>query len=417
MVNVDNTLFLQQRLSFKFHGIMLGNIMLHESMNVCNDSLNRMSMLKYYLVKSFKMMPLSKLTFDKNCNTILSTFGRQNRKDHKEVYDYVLQILGKRASTNDLNTIQDEYCFHPSNYIKATYGVFQSTKKIKWLSFLDRVILVLGAVYYQNCIQNLEKLNLNGIKKYLCMYNSNHIENLITQFMKLNGIPTYSLCEGLYFVEKKSVIIDSINYLHLETDHLITWGQSVIDEFVSVGVPKNRMVVGGYPHHVNISQFKRNTKLKRGLILLARYSYDSSNVALLNILSKYLDIYAISLKCHPNSDINKYSLFAEEHGMNIIGRDSTINNCLNNIDFDFAIAVNTTAYYESLMRGLPCMRYADGSFTLTPGYDDSFSNDKEFIKRIKEIEILMATDEYQNRVNKVLEYTMGIGINNYNNIL
>lgn len=45
--------------------------------------------------------------------------------------------------------------------------------------------------------------------------------------------------------------------------------------------------------------------------------------------------------------------------MDIIADELTVNDCLNKEAFDFAIAVNTTAYYEAYMRGLPCLRYLD----------------------------------------------------------
>ena len=102
--------------------------------------------------------------------------------------------------------------------------------------------------------------------------------------------------------------------------------------------------------------------------------------------------------------------------MNIVAKGKTINDCLNKQEYDFAIAVNTTAYYEAWMRGLPCLRFADGSFDLMSGLDDVFSSQKEFDKCMSYV---MDTDieKLQSHVDEMLRYVMGIGIDKYKEIL
>ena len=102
--------------------------------------------------------------------------------------------------------------------------------------------------------------------------------------------------------------------------------------------------------------------------------------------------------------------------MSIVDKGKTVNECLNNKDFDFAITVNTTAYYEALMRGLPCLRFSDGTFELQHGYADVFETKDEFESQIKAIKELEYVD-YQVLIEKELAYSMGIGIDNYQSIL
>lgn len=103
--------------------------------------------------------------------------------------------------------------------------------------------------------------------------------------------------------------------------------------------------------------------------------------------------------------------------MEIIPLETTISQSLKRGLYDFCIAVNTTVYYESLMRGIPCLRYYDGSFDLMFGYEkDVFETSSDYertIKNIKGHDII----EYQQIVNSVLKHSIGVGINNYSKIL
>lgn len=100
----------------------------------------------------------------------------------------------------------------------------------------------------------------------------------------------------------------------------------------------------------------------------------------------------------------------------MVEKAKTINDCLNPEAFDWAIAVNTTAYYESLMKGVPCFRFEDDIYQLPYGYEDKFETVGQLsfmIDTLKSKDI----DIYQKEIDAMLEYTMGIGINNYKEII
>lgn len=369
------------------------------------------STIKYLLFHCFDMSALAIPS-----DGLLTTFGRQNRKDHKEVYDYVWRRIRDFATYNDLNDMNDVRCFHPILIAIVISKVFISLLFEKRITFKEKAMLAANAVYYSNSIKSLESVDISGIKAYMSMYNATQLENLITQYMKKQGIPTYSLCEGVYFVEKEKTNIDSVNYMNLETEHLITWGQSVIDDFSEVGVPSTRMVVGGYPHELCPQPIRKDLQTKKGLVLLARQTYHDANERLLSILKD--TEWGYELKCHPVSDINHYAEIAEKYHWGIVSSKETVSSCLATSNYDFAIAVNTTAYYEALMRGIPCLRFCDGSFTLQHGIEsDAFSSLPEYIEAIATLKSTIQTDEYQQQVNNMLKYVMGVGIDNYRTIL
>jgi hypothetical protein len=156
---------------------------------------------------------------------------------------------------------------------------------------------------------------------------------------------------------------------------------------------------------------------KRCMVLLAG-GMRNTNIQLLKILSLHLSEYSFCLKPHPSSDADYafYQQYALQNGFGIISKRLAINECLNNMEYDFAIAVCTTTYYEALMRGIPCLRFYDGSFDLMTGYDDVFATDSEFQNKIIEIQG-KTIDRYQNEINSILKYAVGIGIDNYKDIL
>lgn len=412
MHGIDCFYKVKNKLRLHYHGIDLSHVMIFELFEtVSKKKAASKSAIKYSLFHCFDMSAMALPN-----NGLLTTFGRQNRKDHKEVYDYVWRRIHDFATYNDMNVMSDIRCFHPALIVIVISKVFVSLFFEKKMTFKEKAMLAADAVYYCNTIKSLETVSISGVKAYLSMYNATQLENLITQYMKKRDIPTYSLCEGVYFVEKDKLNIDSVNYTNLETDHLITWGQSVVDDFSKVGIPTTRMIVGGYPHEMRLRPMRKELTMKKGLVLLARQTYHKANDRLLSILKDTEWDY--ELKCHPVSDINHYSKIAEKNHWRIVPSQETVSYCLAAADYDFAIAVNTTAYYEALMRGIPCLRFCDGSFTLQHGIEsDAFSSLSEYMEAMTTLMSTIQTDEYQQQVDNILQYVMGVGIDNYRTIL
>ena len=400
--------------NFTFHGVRMNRVLIFEmyglanGQNICNP--------KRWIMPACHTYDLSKLTFSAP-NTILSTFGRQNRRDHKEVYDFVTSQLGDAVAYNDLNQLQSTKCIRPWTMVKVMTGSMWALRNCEELSFREKWSLSLVACIYCNSLLDLEKLSLQGIKKYLSMYHVDQLENMITQYMKLKGIPTYSLCEGVYLVDKENLTLDSVNYTNFETEHLLVWGQYVIDAFIKEGIPQEKMIVGGYPHPVTLRPMRQQNALQSCFVMLARRDFMEADMRLLHLLSLYSDRYHFCLKPHPNSDIDTIQDYAKAHNMEMVPQTMTINECMEDGRFDFAIAVNTTAYYEALMRGVPCLRYDDGSYVLFPGGADDFRTAEQLEQRIQYIATNLKNGQYQKDVDKMLRYVMGVGINEYKKVL
>lgn len=391
---------------FVYHGVDLSRVMIFEmydcALGCCCCTWRSM----------FHEYDLSLLSAEKE-KPVLSTFGQQNRKDHKEVYEYVYERIKDISSYNDLNQLKISRSFHPFRSLGVVIRSLWGLKNCKTMDFKSKLKFSFMACFYCNSLCALERLDLSGVRKYLSMYHVDQLENMITQYMKLRGIPTCSLCEGIYVVDKDNMTIDAVNYTNFETDKLLVWGQYVVDAFTQEGIPEERMVVCGYPHKVTPAIMNRNNPFKRCVVLLARGDFSHSNFTLLDILANYSEQYEFHLKLHPNCARRPIQEFAEAHNMVLVPPEKTVGQCVDGSSFDWAIAVNTSAYYEALMRGVPCLRFFDGSFKMMPGFDDCFRDENAFVALMSSIQSGLKDGRYQRNVNDTLRYVVGLGIDRY----
>lgn len=412
MDSFDRYKLLKHKFNFVYNGICLNKVLALPIWSLANGKYD-FSWKRIAL--AFLAIDVKQLEFDPQKNTILSTFGRYARKDHLELYNTVIERLDGKASYNKTLDFGWKLSVHPIMVSKVISFAFANLSETP-LSLWSKWKLIIECIHYCNIIEEIKHMDFTGVQKFLCQCSVLDLENLLTQYFKLKNIPTYSLQEGIYFIFKKNPPLDSVQYENFETDNLLCWGQFSVDEDVSYGISPKRLRVAGYPKEVEMHTMKEENPYKKCMVLLARDSFRDTNMGLLNILLKYSVDYEFCLKLHPSCDFELYSSFASQHGMIIISKDITINDCLNNNLFDFAIAVNTTAYYEALMRGLPCLRFCDGTFDLMAGYKDVFGTDDEF-REVMEILRNQSLSTYQEDINRVLKYAIGIGIDNYKKII
>jgi len=396
-----------------YKGIHLNRVLAGNIWSIANKSFH-ISWKQYFLF--LFAIDIRKIKFDSEVHSILSTFGRyKGRNDHLELYNTVIDKLGSEVAYNNMTEWTYRLSVHPLVILQIFTQGFRMLKKTS-LTFKEQCQLLIFTIHYCNLIEDLDEISFLNVKKYLCQCSVLDLENLLTQYFKLKHIPTYSLQEGVYFIFKKNLPLDSIQYENFETDNLMCWGKYSVDEFISYGISPSHLQIAGYPKQVELKLMKQDNSFKKCMILVARDSFRNTNMALLDILSKYSTEYEFYLKLHPSCDYNFYSNYSRSNNMVVVSKGVTINECLINSVYDFAIAVNTTAYYEALMRGLPCLRFDDGTFDLMVGGNDLFETDAEFVKKMNLIQKLSLSD-YQKEVDKILEYVVGIGIDNYKTIV
>ena len=364
------------------------------------------------LGRAFRTFVVPRRNSDKE---IFAVFGRYDRKDYRDLFNMVVSKFQEKTESCYLSECESVYNLNIKSVISVA-KFFLSEGRLRGLSLRNKIIFICEIVEYCNFIDYIESLHIEGIKKFLCMNSFYEYENILSQYFHNHGIESLSLSEGPGFIQRPCITRDCISYENIGADKVLLWGNFTYREYVDWGVPADRLTVAGYPKNYSLVKMKNDNKYKRCMVLMARESFRQSNMSLLNILvaSKYN--YDVCLKLHPHSDFDFYKKFAKAHGMSIIPNEKTLNECLNNKDFDFAIGVNTNAYYESLLKGVPCFRYKDETFPTPGGYDDVFRNITEFEEKFFVIST-MPVERYQNQVNSVLTDALGLGIDNYHKII
>ena len=401
---------LKSNYDFVYKGIHLNKVVtiMLWSLAKHNSSLNIKSFIKLFChLDTRELKQFSK-------DDWIITFGRYNRKDHIELFENVLKRLNHPIKYAKPFNWGKKYCFNPELICSSYKFVF--SKKYSSIGLSEKLCLANELVFYANAIKEINRYDFNKAKKFMCLCDSQEIENLLTQFFQTRKVPTYAFMEGIMFVFKGEVPFDCIQYENLTTDTKLSWGHFSRDELIKYGIPPERIKVAGYPKYVEGRKLKPNNTFKKCMALLSRDSFRSSNMCLLDILSNYSKEQEIWLKLHPGCDKNHYEKYASDHQMHIVPTEKTVNECLNQDDFDYAISVNTSAYYEALMRGLPCFRLYDGKFNLMFGMDDTFGS-VEGYNAVYEKLSKMKNDEYQVMIDKTLKYAIGFGLDNYKEII
>ena len=348
-------------------------------------------------------------------HSILTTGGMSGRKDYLELYKAVISKLGGDVDINHGVGWDHKLCFHPKMIAKVTKESIRLLKGTS-LNVFERICVISDAIYYCNIILALQKCDFSGVKKYICLVDVLRVENVITQYMQTIGVKTFSLEEGIFYIFKGNIPHDAVHYETLTTDCLLCWSQYVIDEYLSQGIEEKRLLLAGYPKKVEIMKMRPLGNMRKCMILLARAGFDDANFRLLDILANFAAQYCFYLKLHPSCEFLRYKKYADVHRMYIVDEGVTINECLNQDLYDWAVAVNTTAYYETLMRGVPCLRFEDNSYQLPYGWKDTFS-DKDGLLEVIQVLRNITTEQYQTEVDGMLKYVMGIGVDNYRELI
>lgn len=365
-----------------------------------------------HLIRFFVSLDYGEAFSPSRRGIFIATFMENYRKDHYDLYNTVINGLMIKPAVTNLYELKKKVSIHPIIIVKMLYYFFVRMKNER-LGFLEKIQWAAEYVYLANNIQELNKKDFSGVKKYLCMCHVLSLENLMTQYFKNKGVETFSLQEGIYLVYKKNIVLGSIAYELFATDHLLCWGQYTKDEYVEYGIAPSRIEVSGYPKCHKLITFKKGNAYKKCLVMLAGPIFGDVNAKLLEMLERMKDELDITLKSHP-ANYAAIEVYAKENSFDIVPQKRTVGECFESGVYDFSIAVNTTAYYESWMAGVPSLRYYDERFDNFYGFEDFFSDENQLSVMIKGYRTIPKTEE---EVQKMLEYAIGFGIDNYNKVL
>lgn len=333
-----------------------------------------------------------------------------NRTDYRDLA-YAAKELYPESEVIDLSSLPKRkispfsitFIKHLSLSLWLIFSHSIGQKTIQKLYYTALTIKIL------NQIELMERAkNADHIKKYICFNSAYKEEALLTAYFNKRGIETITLQHGIFCDFKLLIPFDIINHENLTSQKLLCWGQSTIDYMSSKGMDESRFILEGNLKYKNIQINNINQTFKRCLVLLGRGNYIETNNKLLETLTEYNKQHHNSIvfyiKKHPFLMDEEHKKFADINShMIFLGREHSVQEVLKSDLVDFSIAVNTTAYYESLALGKPCLRWTEAENEEFYGMDDKFENMNEFTEKIGSLKAMDAAN-IQTEVKKVIKY-------------
>lgn len=336
-----------------------------------------------------------------------------NRKD----YEDLAVSLQQYYSDSDITCIESlqqvkcspfswSYLKHLTKAFRIIFG--RSVKE----SLMTKIYLVSILTNLFNQIRFLDKVKCpDNLKRYICFNTAYKEESLLTLYFKQKNIETITLQHGIFCDFKDMIPFDIINLDNLISDKILCWGQSTADYLKTKGFEESRFIMMGNPKYKCSKITHVNQSFKKCLVLLGRSVYIPSNDSLLGLLQKFNKKHnnqiLFYIKKHPFVVDAEHKQFASiADNMFFVGREHSVQEILKSDMVDFTIAVNTTAYYESLAVGKLSFRWSDAENEDFVGMDDKFYDLSEFEGLIKKYQIQneeSVREEMQSVINYVFK--------------
>lgn len=296
------------------------------------------------------------------------------------------------------------------SYIKYFWkSIFLSFNRIDG-NIKDKLKIAAILLRLFNQITLLEKhVEVNNITKtYICFNSAYREEALLTEYFNKRKAETITLQHGIFCNYKLLIPFDIINFENMQAQKVLCWGQSAVDFLTENGIDKSRLILLGNPKYKGIKIGEVHQTFKHCLVLLGRGLYIQTNDRLLEMLTEYNRRHnneiIFYIKKHPfllDSDHKQYA--DVNNNMIFLGREHAVEEILKSSMVDFSIAVNTTAYYESLALGKPCLRWTESENEEFYGMDDKVASLSEFEEKIDMLKA-MPQSEIKNEMQNVIRY-------------
>lgn len=404
---------LKNKLRYDYKGINLAVVCAIDFIEIfIDDRKITLRKLAEILFKRLKLRQIKK-TF---CNyDYLFTSDVPRRKDHEQLIQNIQNDIPNSSYT------KLEYYFIPYFNPIRFYKFLKHLRKeeeIRNIFFLQQFYLAAKFTFYARLIDKLEytfnKMDLDG-KRYIPLNSSAYTESALTMYFNNKKVNTFHIFHGFFGNYKQKIANDVVNGDNITAHNILAMSEKQKEDLVrDFLLDKNRISITGHPKYKGLPT-KPKLTFKKCLVLNGISTYDESFLSLLPILEEISEETGIefSIKPHPLSKISKRYDFSKSK-INIIDKTIGIKDLLSSAKFDFAITHNTSSYYECLYHGLIAFRWDIETNMQFTGLDDKFASKKELLAKIEAFKIYSDNaDVLYNNIKKILEYNIGIGINNY----
>lgn len=404
---------LKKKLSFGYKGVDLAIVCAIDLIEVLID--NRKITIRKLLEILFKRVNIKKIKGAFLHSDYIFTSDVPGRKDHEQL------VMNIKQNIPNSSYIKLEHyfipIFNPLFFLKFLKAI-RKEKDLRLISKMQQLYLAAKFTYHKRLIDSLDtsfrNISLKN-KGYIPLNSSAYSENALTMFFNNKDVNTYHIFHGFFGNYKTRIANDVVNGDNITAKHILAMSESQKMELVrDFSLKEEDIVVAGHPKYTGLPE-KPKLTFKKCLILNGISAYDQSFLPLLSILEELSDKNGIdfSIKPHPLSKINQLYDFSKSK-IKIIDKSCGIKDLMSSGEYDFTITHNTSSYYESMYYGLIALRWDNGTNMQFAGINDKFTNKEELLAKIDSFKNHTSNPEViQEEIKKILEYNIGIGINNY----
>ncbi|RZA00859.1 MAG: hypothetical protein EOP47_12695 [Sphingobacteriaceae bacterium] len=407
-------LLLKKEYNFNRHGVNISHALAPQLMQIAYNIIDINKLPLIDIVRRFnKTLDVSLLKQAFLSADNVSTYVIE-RNDYKELLNSYFEGTNSLAQCA-LPSLGYKRKFNPSTIIKVLVAVLLGNRDG---TFRQKIYLASYITFYLNVLDSLKAafsdVDLRN-KKYIPFNSAFDMEPLFAQFFKAHGAQTYHISHGLSYVSYYGdTPADAVNGENITADNILVWGESSKNDLVN---NFNRNPVGiritgntKYP----AKQISIKNTFKNGIVFLARPLYDNDNAGLIALLGEIGVRHNIkfTFKAHPSSNIEVFKKAAADYNLMFLPKETTIRQVLELGMYDFAVAYNTTVYYEAMYYDTICLRYGVNENEVYHGLNDKFTNEKTFINLLEHFKAA-DTEAINTQITTVLTETLGMGINEY----
>lgn len=293
------------------------------------------------------------------------------------------------------------------------YSLFRAGIQTKyWKKFTTSL---LESYIWKSLLEKNRKYILS-IKCMVSIFDAREYENVFTQFLTHNGIPTATLQHGHfgkeYYYDPQNFYV-GIEYRGFVSDFFLLWGECSYKNALECGIPESKLIKVGCPSLITPLKVEWN----RGSIGLLFDGGDNAvldNKNMYEIVKRFADCKKkrLIVKLHPSFMSEEYSYFIDRDSVELFSGD--MKSFAENVEL--AVCGNTSSLITLLIWGHPILHYSP--VFMADYYSElrhiSFSNENELIKlynmSVSPADLLSLYTElgdvkgnYRNAFNKIVK--------------
>lgn len=299
-----------------------------------------------------------KIKYNSQNNNLLTVYSYKGkgRKDYDDILSRFIDMIDSNTDTiYFICGIEAKHCFiRLKNFIYIFIKLLKGRIKHPFFA----ACLTAQFLHWKKNIH--QRINFKKYKLLTTFCDAHGIENLITQIANQYCI-TATLQHGQYRVLKpETENADVEAYENFSSDYLFAWGEVTKEEFIKVGINKERILVVGAlkPFSNNVKITQHNSKKVFGVILDGNI-YHQSNIEMIKVANKLAEKYNLKfiLRMHPK---NEESLYITACNTRYLLRAiKGVENQKYANEVDFSIIHMTGVFVELLSINSPMFLYDD----------------------------------------------------------